>query len=224
MYTNNWGREEVFCIPHMKVKGDMIITMIITQAHQMLVHLGAQWTRDYICRWYWWPKLSQEVNKYCHSCPTCQATKTDNQKPLACFTVWPYLHDHGGQSLWTLWYPFPQVMGMTTCGLYSVNSHWWCIWFQSKWLLEHPSLQDCTSERLCDCTGCQTKSCLIKTPSSPQCSGERYTGCWEQSSWCPQPSTHRWTGHLNMLFAQWPRYCGQWSNLTSMTGQKKYQW
>ena len=82
MYTDNQGGEEVLCIPHMKAKGDMIIVMIIAQAHQMLGHLRAQWTADYICRWYWWPKLGRAVDKYCHSCPTCQATKTDNQKSL----------------------------------------------------------------------------------------------------------------------------------------------
>ena len=53
LYTDNCGREEVLCVPHTKVNGDMIITKIIAQAHQMLRHLGAQQTMDYICRWYW---------------------------------------------------------------------------------------------------------------------------------------------------------------------------
>ena len=65
MYTNNRSGEEVLCVPHVKVKGDMVITMIIAQVHQMLGHLGAQQTVDYIHRWYWWPKLGWEVNKYC---------------------------------------------------------------------------------------------------------------------------------------------------------------
>ena len=82
LYTDNHGGEEVLCIPHTKVKHDTIVTKIIAQAHQMLRHLGAQQTMDYICRWYWWPKLGQEVDKYCHSCLTCQATKTNNERPL----------------------------------------------------------------------------------------------------------------------------------------------
>ena len=82
LYTNNHGGEEVLCVPQTKVKGDMIDTKVIAQAHQMLGHLGAQQTADYIHRWYWWPKLGQEVDKYCHSCPTCQVIKTDNQRPL----------------------------------------------------------------------------------------------------------------------------------------------
>ena len=65
MYTNNRGGEEVLCVPHVKAKGDTVIAMIIAQVHQMLGHLGAQRTADYICRWHWWPKLSREVDKYC---------------------------------------------------------------------------------------------------------------------------------------------------------------
>ena len=69
-------------MPHMKVKDDIIVAKVIAQAHQTLGHLGVQQTVDYIHRWYWWPKLGWEVDKYCCSCPTCQATKTDNQRPL----------------------------------------------------------------------------------------------------------------------------------------------
>ena len=65
IYTSNRGGEEVLCIPHTEFEGDTIVTMIIAQAHQALGHLGAQRTADYIRRWYWWPKLGQEVDKYC---------------------------------------------------------------------------------------------------------------------------------------------------------------
>ena len=81
MYTINGGGEEVLCIPHTEFEGDTIIAMVIVQAHQALGHLGAQRSTDYIRRWYWWPKLGQEVDKYCCSCPICQAMKTDNQRP-----------------------------------------------------------------------------------------------------------------------------------------------
>ena len=82
LYTDNRSGEEVLCVPHAKIKGDTVIAMIIAQAHQTLGHLGAQRTADYIRRWYWWPKLGREVDKYCRSCPTCLATKTNNRKPL----------------------------------------------------------------------------------------------------------------------------------------------
>ena len=57
IYMNNRGGEEVLCIPHAEFEGDMIVALVIAQAHQALGHLGAQRTVDYICRWYWWPKL-----------------------------------------------------------------------------------------------------------------------------------------------------------------------
>ena len=53
LYMDNHGGEEVLYVPHAKIKGDTVIAMIIAQAHQMLGHLGAQQTADYICRWYW---------------------------------------------------------------------------------------------------------------------------------------------------------------------------
>ena len=65
IYMNNRGGEEVLCIPHAEFEGNTIIAMVIVQAHQALGHLGAQRTADYIHRWYWWPKLGQEVDKYC---------------------------------------------------------------------------------------------------------------------------------------------------------------
>ena len=91
IYMDKRGGEEVLCIPHTKFKGDMIVAMVIVQAHQALGHLGAQRTVDYICRWYWWPKLGREVDKYCRSCLVCQATKTDNQRPKGLLHSMPIL-------------------------------------------------------------------------------------------------------------------------------------
>ena len=62
MYTTNRGGEEVLCIPHTEFEGDTIITMVIVQAHQVLGHLGAQRTVDYIHRWYWWPKHQEKLS------------------------------------------------------------------------------------------------------------------------------------------------------------------
>jgi len=53
IYTDNRGGEEVLCVPHAEYEGDTIIAMIIAQAHQILGHLGAQRTADYVRRWYW---------------------------------------------------------------------------------------------------------------------------------------------------------------------------
>ena len=56
-------------------------THIIEHAHKVLGHLGMLRTTDYIRRWYWWPGLGKEVDRFCRSCPVCQMTKTSNEKP-----------------------------------------------------------------------------------------------------------------------------------------------
>jgi len=53
---------------------------IIDHAHKG--HLGALRTVDYIRRWYWWPGLGKEVDRFCRSCPVFQMTKTSNEKPV----------------------------------------------------------------------------------------------------------------------------------------------
>ena len=111
MYTDNHSGEEVLCVPHTKAKGDTVITMIIAQVHQTLGHLGAQWTIDYICRWYWWPKLSWEVDKYCQSCPTCLDTKTDNRKPLGLLHSLPIPTQLWGSITMDFMGPFPPSTG-----------------------------------------------------------------------------------------------------------------
>ena len=131
IYMDKRGGEEVLCIPHTKFKGDMIVAMVIVQAHQALGHLGAQRTVDYICRWYWWPKLGQEVDKYYRSCPVCQATKTDNQRPKASYTACQYQPSHGGQSQWTSSVHSPQARDLTTCGSCYAGSRQWYTWYRS---------------------------------------------------------------------------------------------
>ncbi|KAF8553604.1 hypothetical protein OG21DRAFT_1368025, partial [Imleria badia] len=46
LYTKNHDNEEVLCLPHVKFKGDSIITQIIDGAHKALGHFGAQRTAD----------------------------------------------------------------------------------------------------------------------------------------------------------------------------------
>ncbi|KAF8547068.1 hypothetical protein OG21DRAFT_1490546 [Imleria badia] len=64
LYMKICGNEEVLCLPQVKFKGDSLIAQIIDGTHKALGHFGAQRTADYIRRKYWWPKLSQEVDKF----------------------------------------------------------------------------------------------------------------------------------------------------------------
>ena len=73
------GGQEVLCIPRVVTKDYSLTATVIKQAHTILGHYGAQKTANYICQWYWWPRLGHEVNKYCMMCGICQVNKTSTQ-------------------------------------------------------------------------------------------------------------------------------------------------
>jgi hypothetical protein len=55
----NHAGETVLCVPkhiHSTTK-QSLCGMILQSAHQILGHLDAQRTADYIRRWYWWPYI-----------------------------------------------------------------------------------------------------------------------------------------------------------------------
>ncbi|KAI6011760.1 hypothetical protein PISMIDRAFT_48544, partial [Pisolithus microcarpus 441] len=64
LYTENCGGEKVLCLPHAKYEDNNTIAKVINQA-LTLGHFGPQRTVDYIHRWYWWPRLGWEVDKFC---------------------------------------------------------------------------------------------------------------------------------------------------------------
>jgi hypothetical protein len=55
--------------------------VIIDQAHTIVGHFGPQRTTDYIRRWYWWPRIHCEVQKFCNSCQVCLKAKEDARPP-----------------------------------------------------------------------------------------------------------------------------------------------
>ena len=59
-----------------------LTAIVIDQAHTILGHFGPQKTADYVRRWYWWPRIGPETDKYCDTCPTCQVSKTSTQRPI----------------------------------------------------------------------------------------------------------------------------------------------
>ena len=82
VYTTNRGGHEVLCIPRVVTKDYSLTAIVINQAHTILGHFGAQKTADYIRRWYWWPRLGPEVDKFCDTCGICQVSKTSTQRPV----------------------------------------------------------------------------------------------------------------------------------------------
>ena len=82
LFTKNRNGQEVLCIPRKIMKDKSLTGSIIDQAHEVLGHFGPNKTADYIHRWYWWPKMGMEIDKFCRTCGTCQTTKSSTQRPM----------------------------------------------------------------------------------------------------------------------------------------------
>jgi Integrase zinc binding domain len=69
------------CIPKGKTLGGKSLRgLILEQAHKVIGHFGEQRTSDYVRRWYWWPRINGDTEKFCKSCVICQRSKTSNLK------------------------------------------------------------------------------------------------------------------------------------------------
>jgi hypothetical protein len=77
----------------------------------VLGHFGAQKTADYIRRWYWWPRLGQEVEKYCSTCSICQAAKKENRKTAGLLHTLPIPNRPWGSIGMDFVGPFPESEG-----------------------------------------------------------------------------------------------------------------
>ena len=44
--------------------------------HTALCHPGINRTEGIISQYPWWPKLRDQITKYCQACPNCQKNKT----------------------------------------------------------------------------------------------------------------------------------------------------
>ncbi len=73
----NW----VLLVPQVMHGRKRLAQVLLDQAHSLVGHLGYSKTNEYVRRWFWWPNISRDVEKYCVSCPTCQTIKTSTQRP-----------------------------------------------------------------------------------------------------------------------------------------------
>jgi hypothetical protein len=81
LYTRNRAGEQVLCIPKGMMGARALREIVIDTAHEMLGHFGAHKVTDYIRKFYWWDRVSTDVQAFCESCHTCQSIKTINAKP-----------------------------------------------------------------------------------------------------------------------------------------------
>ena len=71
------------CIPRSLLEGKRSLPeIVIDHAHNTLGHLGPQKTSEYACRWFWWPWMGKDIEKFCLTCGSCQISKTSNKHLL----------------------------------------------------------------------------------------------------------------------------------------------
>src|SRR5260370_15767122 len=62
-------------IPKVKHKGEGIRGLLIQNLHKIIGHYSSPRTLEYMRKYYWWPTMAKDVEKFCKSCKTCQTTK-----------------------------------------------------------------------------------------------------------------------------------------------------
>lgn len=80
IFTKSRLLVEVLCLPRATLGKRSLAGIVIDHAHEILGHLGAQKTSEYLRRWFWWPRMGKDCDKFCLSCAVCQMSKTSNQK------------------------------------------------------------------------------------------------------------------------------------------------
>lgn len=80
IYMRNKGKRTL-CIPDISLKDRRIRELVISHAHSILAHLGPFKTLLYLRENVWWKSMSNDVQAFCESCPTCQVAKPSNQQP-----------------------------------------------------------------------------------------------------------------------------------------------
>ena len=80
IHTKNRLGDKCMCIPQSLLKGKLCLPeIVIDHAHDAIGHLGPQKTSEYTRRWFWWPCMGRDIEKFCLSCRNCQMGKTSNQ-------------------------------------------------------------------------------------------------------------------------------------------------
>jgi len=111
LYSKNRVGDRVLCIPRTKSKDYSLTATVIDQAHRVLGHFGPTRTAEYIRRWYWWPRLGQEVEKFCMTCGPCHTSKSSNKKPVGLLHPLPIPSRPWGSIGMDFVGPFPNSKG-----------------------------------------------------------------------------------------------------------------
>ena len=96
------------CIPRAKWGKRTLPQVVIDQAHTLLGHFGYRKTDDYIRRWYWWPTLERDTDKFCATRGVCQTTKDSNRVPAGLLHSLPIANRPWGSIAIDFIGPFPK--------------------------------------------------------------------------------------------------------------------
>jgi Integrase zinc binding domain/RNase H-like domain found in reverse transcriptase len=80
IYLKEQGKS-LLCIPKIIIEGHSAREIIISEAHSVLAHLGANKTLDYLRDHVWWRDMVSDTRAFCETCQTCRRSKPSNQKP-----------------------------------------------------------------------------------------------------------------------------------------------
>ncbi|CAG7852966.1 Transposon Ty3-I Gag-Pol polyprotein AltName: Full=Gag3-Pol3; AltName: Full=Transposon Ty3-2 TYA-TYB polyprotein; Contains: RecName: Full=Capsid protein; Short=CA; AltName: Full=p24; Contains: RecName: Full=Spacer peptide p3; Contains: RecName: Full=Nucleocapsid protein p11; Short=NC; Contains: RecName: Full=Ty3 protease; Short=PR; AltName: Full=p16; Contains: RecName: Full=Spacer peptide J; Contains: RecName: Full=Reverse transcriptase/ribonuclease H; Short=RT; Short=RT-RH; AltName: Full=p55; Contains: Re len=81
LYHKTDGKR-VLCIPDVEIEGRKVREILITHAHSILAHLGAEKTLSYLRENVWWKGMSKDISEYCSSCTTCAHSKAVPTQPF----------------------------------------------------------------------------------------------------------------------------------------------
>jgi hypothetical protein len=112
IYNKNRLGNDCLCIPRSGLKGKRSLPdIVIDHAHTIVGHLGPQRTSEYCRRWFWWPRMGIDIERYCNSCGTCQMMKTSNQAKPGLLHNLPVPTRPWQSIAMDFVGPFPQCMG-----------------------------------------------------------------------------------------------------------------
>lgn len=89
----------------------MVPELILDRAHTTLGHLGPQRTAEYVRRWFWWPTLRRDVDKFCTTCGICHMAKASTHKPTGLLHSMPVPRRPWESISMDFVGPFPVVFG-----------------------------------------------------------------------------------------------------------------
>lgn len=81
LYVTTRFAQKVLCVPAGRLGKRSLQELVIDHAHNTIGHLGAQKTAEYTRRWYWWPRMTRDIERFCTTCGACQMSKTSNAMP-----------------------------------------------------------------------------------------------------------------------------------------------